>query len=84
MLLLPAKSSLWKWFAANPKALQEHFSMPWFTERYASNTCAGGSPFLHCRDFEEDNFERQRYLLLPSLSEPVRLLCCPGDVGQTS
>eukprot|EP00973_Karenia_brevis_P012820 1741221-Karenia_brevis.AAC.1 len=84
MLLRPAKFSLWKWFAANPKAFQENFSMPLFKERYASNTCVGGNPFLHCRDFDEDNFEWQRYLLLPILNNPVPLLCCPEDVGHTS
>eukprot|EP00973_Karenia_brevis_P014360 1955555-Karenia_brevis.AAC.1 len=57
--------------------------MPLFKERYASKNCAGGNPFLHCRDFAEDNFEWQRYLLLPSLTDPARLLCCPEDVGQS-
>eukprot|EP00973_Karenia_brevis_P048275 6701384-Karenia_brevis.AAC.1 len=84
MLLLPVKSFLWKWFAAKPKAFQDNFSMPLFKERYASNTCVGGNQFLHCRDVEEDNFEWQRYLLLPFLNDPIRFLCCPEDVDQTS
>eukprot|EP00973_Karenia_brevis_P095213 12426289-Karenia_brevis.AAC.1 len=48
MLLLPVKYSLWKWFARNPRGFQGDFSMPLFKERYASNRCAGGNPFLHC------------------------------------
>eukprot|EP00973_Karenia_brevis_P001145 156461-Karenia_brevis.AAC.1 len=45
ILLLPVKSSLWKWCAADPKAFQENFSMPLFKEHYASKNCAGGNPF---------------------------------------
>jgi len=76
-----AEYTLYHAQAQNSEVFGCNFGLSTFLERFASDAHPDGNPFVNCSDFDRDNWEWKRRLLLPG-ADPI-LLCSPEDVRTT-